>query len=344
MEENNRLLVEILKTCLKIDAQAYQLYNRVANACSDEKMKLFWNRLAKDERDHVEFWSRAQKLAERELIPNVFEDPAVILKKFEKLLEKVLLLVKDIGDYSDVLRILPVAYRLEFLMINPEFATMFHVFRTLEGVDSIEEEYDRHIADFIEGLKKYGENISEADMLGETLEVLWMDNRRLAKENTCDILTGLLNRRGFFNAVNPVAYLASRKKFKVSFLMIDIDHFKKINDTYGHHKGDEILKFISSIISSSIRKSDIIGRYGGEEFIIYADCKDPESIVSLCEKIRSNVEEKTGSTMSFSVTVSIGGASGFISSSVEQDIMKLIHDADLNLYKAKEEGRNRVVI
>ncbi|HBC89771.1 MAG TPA: hypothetical protein DCZ94_22765 [Lentisphaeria bacterium] len=343
MDDNNRLLVEILKNCLKLDSQAYLLYNKIGGCCSDENQRIFWNRLAEDEKDHVEFWSKAQKLAEKELLPNVFEDPAATLQKFEKLLQKVLYLIKGIKDYSNMSETLAIAYRLEFHMLSPEFATMFHIFRNLEGIDNIEDEYDRHIEGFIASLMKFGDKVPEAEMLGETLQTLWTDYKRLAKESACDLLTGLLNRRGFFNAVNPVVHLASRKKFKVVFLIADVDHFKNINDTHGHHRGDEVLKFIASIIESSLRESDIVGRHGGEEFIVYADCKDPDSINLLCEKIRKNVEEKTEAALGFKVTVSIGASSGFIGNSVEQEMMALIHRADQNLYKAKADGRNKIV-
>ena len=138
-------------------------------------------------------------------------------------------------------------------------------------------------------------------------------------------------------------HLAHRRKFKVAIMIADIDHFKKVNDTYGHQKEDELLKYIASIIDSTIRKSDIAGRYGGEEFIIYADCKDLAAGQIVAEKIRNNVERKTEDALGIKVTVSIGVASAFISGSIEKDVAALVCRADQNLYKAKAEGRNRIV-
>jgi len=339
---NNKELVEVLKYCLMLDAEAYRLYNKISDSCADEELRSFWSSMAEEEKEHVDFWRKAKELAEKDLLPNIFEDLEGTRNKFEKIHGKVQGLIKNIKDFSNMSEILSLAYRLEFYMLTPEFATMFHIFRTLEGVDSMEEKYNQHISEFTAGLMKYGESIPEAEILGETLQNLWMDNKRLAKESTVDLLSGLLNRRGFFNSVSPMAYLAARKKFKIAFLMIDIDDFKVMNDTYGHHKGDEVLKFVASIIEQSIRKSDVAGRYGGEEFIVYADCKDSSSMNTLCERIRKSIEEKTEAALGIKVTVSIGSASEFIGSKVEQDMMALIKKADQNLYKAKAAGKNRV--
>lgn len=343
MDEFNNKLTRILDICVRLDAQAFSLYSKIEKSCTDGVFKSFWAAMAAEEKEHVLFWKKAHQLAKRDLLPNVFEDPSATLEKFERLLAKSADLIKNVKDFSNPSETLTIAYRLEFYMLNPEFATMFHMFKTLAGVENMEDRYDQHINEFIQGLMRYGETIPDAELLGDTLQTLWRDNKRLAKENTVDLLTGILNRRGFFNAVTPMLHLAHRRTFKISIMIADIDHFKSVNDTYGHNRGDEVLKYVASVISSSIRKSDLAGRYGGEEFIIYADCRDLSSEQVVAEKIRKNVETKTEEALGFKVTVSIGVASAFISDSVEKEIMALVHKADQKLYMAKAEGRNRVV-
>ncbi|MFA6567971.1 MAG: diguanylate cyclase [Victivallales bacterium] len=343
MDEFNEELARILDICIRIDAQAFSLYSKIEKSCTDDVFKSFWKSMAEEEKEHVLFWKKAHQLAEKNLLPNVFEDPSATLKKFEKLLARTCELIKKVKDLSNPSEILTIAYRLEFYMLNPEFATMFHIFKTLDGVENMEERYNQHVNEFIQGLMKYGETIPDAELLGDTLQSLWTDNKRLARENTLDLLTGILNRRGFFNAVNPMLHLAHRRDVKVSIMIADIDYFKRVNDTYGHHRGDEVLRYVASIIDSTIRKSDVAGRYGGEEFIIYADCRDVGSEQVVAEKIRKNVEAKTEAALGIKVTVSIGVASAFISGSTEKDIMALVRKADQNLYRAKAEGRNRVL-
>ncbi len=343
MDESDKELAQILEICISLDGQAFSLYSKIEKACTDEAFKSFWKSMAEEEKGHVLFWKKAHGLAKRNLLPNVFEDSSATLEKFKKLLTKSCELIKNVKNLSDPSEVITIAYRLEFYMLNPEFATMFHIFKTLDGVQNMEDKYELHVNEFIQGLMKYGETIPDAELLGDTLQSLWKDNKRLASENTLDLLTGILNRRGFFNAAKPVLHLAHRRKLKVLIMIADIDHFKNVNDTYGHQKGDEVLRYVASIINSSLRKSDIAGRYGGEEFIIYADCGDLAAGKIVSEKIRNNIEMKTEAAMGIKVTVSIGMASSFISESVEKDMMTLVRKADQNLYKAKADGRNRVV-
>ena len=124
--------------------------------------------------------------------------------------------------------------------------------------------------------------------------------------------------------------------------MLDIDNFKQVNDTHGHPSGDEILKIIARSMRNNVRASDIVGRYGGEEFIILFSSIDKHSALQLAEKIRKNVESDTRSIVP--VTVSIGIATGELENQIEESMISLIKSADDALYEAKNLGKNRVVI
>jgi diguanylate cyclase (GGDEF)-like protein len=125
-------------------------------------------------------------------------------------------------------------------------------------------------------------------------------------------------------------------------MMIDIDHFKKINDIHGNLKGDEVLRSTAQIIKSGIRSSDIAGRYGGEEFLIYLSNVAPEYLFTIAEKVRKAVESQ--SSTGIPVTISIGASCGLIRENIESEVDGLIQKADIRLYAAKESGRNRVVV
>ena len=135
---------------------------------------------------------------------------------------------------------------------------------------------------------------------------------------------------------------AQRHNHLFSCLVIDIDHFKKYNDTYGHLAGDEVLRKLASVFTDSIRSSDYAARYGGEEFIIILPESGTEQGVEAAERIRHKVaEEKFGAKgESIKVTISVGVA--FYPENGE-DGESVIREADAALYKAKELGRNRVV-
>lgn len=170
----------------------------------------------------------------------------------------------------------------------------------------------------------------------------------LEQENITDPLTGLYNRRYLDQRMNEETGKAGRYRLPLSILMIDIDHFKKINDTYGHQVGDTVLNGIARVITGIARSTDIVARYGGEEILVIAPNTTLSSAAAFAERIRAAVEaaalipaEACGGYRALPVTVSIGVASpppGVI------DARALIRSADEALYRAKEGGRNRVVV
>jgi diguanylate cyclase (GGDEF)-like protein len=164
----------------------------------------------------------------------------------------------------------------------------------------------------------------------------------LEEQATTDGLTGLVNHRTFQERFSTMLGRAERHEFPVSLLLTDIDHFKKINDTYGHPTGDEVLRRVAAILKASARKIDIGARYGGEEFAIVLESTDREGARQLAERIRQEIEQQTfpSAKGNFKATLSIGVASYPDDAREKADI---IARADQALYAAKHGGRNRTV-
>jgi len=156
-----------------------------------------------------------------------------------------------------------------------------------------------------------------------------------------DFLTGAYNRRYFFDSGDSIYAKAKRKKTPLAVAMIDIDKFKNINDTYGHDVGDEAIKEIKTILDANLRSSDLMARFGGEEFCILLEDITIENTEILFEKIRKCFEDNVISTHGIEIkyTISTGICYG-LSDSLEE-MIKLSDEA---LYLAKESGRNRVEI
>ncbi|MDY0380970.1 MAG: GGDEF domain-containing protein [Candidatus Cloacimonadaceae bacterium] len=160
-----------------------------------------------------------------------------------------------------------------------------------------------------------------------------------------DTLTGLRNRRYMENNLLQIVALAFRHKASVSFAMMDIDFFKRVNDTYGHAAGDMILRELGKMLASAFRKSDIIIRYGGEEFLVVLFDIMPDKCLKMMEDLRREIEIRTFKYQrhKIKITISIGLACNVLYSASEYgDLLQSIKNADKALYVAKESGRNRV--
>ena len=158
---------------------------------------------------------------------------------------------------------------------------------------------------------------------------------------THDSLTGIANRDVILDALRRERSRQQRDGGSFGIVLLDVDHFKTVNDTYGHLSGDTVLQEVVRRVSSTVRSYDTVGRYGGEEFLIVAPSSGAEGVLRLSERIRLAIEEKSISTDAgeISVTVSLGLAVSSESSPL--DAKALLTTADEALYRAKAEGRNR---
>lgn len=163
---------------------------------------------------------------------------------------------------------------------------------------------------------------------------------------TTDTLTGLPNRRSFFARAQTEFTRSNRYDRPLSLVMIDVDHFKDVNDKYGHLAGDEALRHISEIMKSCIREADMVARYGGEEFVLILPETDPEGAHFIAERVRSEIEAsglQIDSTTELKLTVSLGIACMSRENRL-QDIDRLLQEADDAMYRAKAGGRNCVYV
>jgi diguanylate cyclase (GGDEF)-like protein len=162
-------------------------------------------------------------------------------------------------------------------------------------------------------------------------------NQRLATVAGEDGLTGLKNRRAFEEALVASHAFAIRQRMPLSLLMLDVDHFKQYNDTYGHMAGDEVLHTIGQLLRRGTRAHDVVARYGGEEFILVLPATDADSSVILGERLRSTIASHDWPLKC--VTASLG-ISTLIDS--KTDTLDLVRKADKALYHSKALGRNCV--
>lgn len=167
-------------------------------------------------------------------------------------------------------------------------------------------------------------------------------SKALHKLANTDSLTELANRRYTFSYGEDKLTIAKKEAKEFALIIFDVDHFKKVNDTYGHAGGDIALKTLSASASTYVRAQDILGRIGGEEFLLVLPNTPANKAIEIAERIREVIEQKTMqiNEHTLNITASFGVATF---TDKQQTFNDIYQDADLALYQAKEQGRNRVI-
>jgi len=232
---------------------------------------------------------------------------------------------RKIAVAYSLLVILPAC--ISIIMFNREEMPLFYLMITYIGFTLLQ---------LSRGSREYWSALENEAALAEK-------TRQLEDISKIDGLTGIYNRRHFNQILDLEWKRGSREKRLLTLIMLDIDHFKHINDTFGHLAGDDYLKSVAAILKGSFKRcTDVIARYGGEEFTVILENTDQKGALLLAERIRTQIEalRLTCSSTPVPLTMSLGIA---IYPGHSPDTAALIDKADQALYAAKEGGRNRVV-
>jgi diguanylate cyclase (GGDEF)-like protein len=336
-------LSAILDLCIDIDRTAADLYTSLSASAGNEALKGFWNKMAAEGQKHLDYWEQLKALAASNELPEAFEKPDQVILELQERADQIRALQAQWEQDQTVNSAFVIAYRLESYKLHPALRTMFQYFRPItDGKLPADKDLDEtNINAFVTALRKYGQSTPELELVGETLQRLWDQNKILSELALVDPLTSLLNRHGFFVMSQQMAYLSKRNHISIAILLVEVDSFKTINELHGPQKGDEILKAVGDTLKASLRRSDLIARYGGDEFIIMLPDTSEEGGVVVAQKLRSAVlDARPGGVM---VTVSIGVAEGIMKEDIDQEYPMLIRYAEGNLIVAKTNGKNQVV-
>ena len=214
----------------------------------------------------------------------------------------------------------------------------------IQDVTSLTEAIENHRLALTQAMLEMEERRkAEAELVKNAAELQRL-NRILKERSVRDGLTRLYNHRHFYKVLRRDFMLSVRNESDLCCLLLDIDHFKKVNDTYGHPCGDAILKDIANLIRRSLRKTDVAARYGGEEFVILLPQTNVNGASRLAEHIRALIESNLFhfGLSTIRLTVSIGIATRL--SHRPEKPQELLATADRALYRAKDGGRNRIAM
>jgi diguanylate cyclase (GGDEF)-like protein len=219
----------------------------------------------------------------------------------------------------------------------------------LDSLNTVVDQYETESRDKVNELRQAQQLVFFVILFTLLTEALFVFRpmvekiRRLGKQADRDYLTGLLNRRSFELLAEKTFSMAVRNKQVFSLITFDIDRFKIINDTYGHDVGDKAIQHISELIISGSRDSDIVSRFGGEEFVVMLPTTNRENANVVAEKIRKKIQNSpfTLNGLVIEMTVS-GGVSQYLRT--EKGWFASLKRSDKALYKAKKSGRNRTCL
>ena len=328
---------DILALCVELDTAAVETYERLAAACDDSEMSGLFAKMGKEEESHVEWWTDLLQAWESGLVPPVSDE--------QELLSSLQALAVDVrsavpSEYADlsVDQMLSVAAHMEFYMLDTAFAELLDQVLPSRHVD-VREAYTRHIMRLVEAIESRHDRTNLSHFLARALSRALRDQQRLSRLATQDPLTGLYNRRGFFSYVQHWVAYATRYAHPLSVLLVDVDRFKTINDRFGHPAGDEALKTVAAALRRGIRDSDIVGRYGGDEFAILAPETDRDDLEALMQRVLEAIRDTKLDPAGHGLTVSMGGS--FVSDGVPVTSEQMLAAADQALYEAKAKGRDR---
>jgi len=314
-------------------------YAALADACADEEVKLTFQRMGAEEISHVGWWTELLDAWQEGLVPDV-ADESSILGRLRELAEEIEMLMPS--DFSELStdQMLDLAAHLEFFMLDPVFGELLDLVNPGASTEH-HEAYSRHVMRLVSCIESRHSRTDLAHFLARVLARSFSDQQRLAALAMHDPLTGLYNRRGFYGYVRQWASWSTRYGHPLGVLLVDIDRFKSINDTFGHPRGDDALRAVSAALCQAVRTSDVVGRYGGDEFAILAPETDADELALLMNRI---VDTVSSAVFAFGdsdirLSVSVGGslARGALPITPEQ----LLAAADHSLYEAKEAGRDR---
>lgn len=338
--KKDELLPEIIKKCLDLDIKANYLYKTFSRADYMYGLKVFWKEMAEQEQEHVKFWEEMLDFAETMHLPMVFDKPFNIIKELDDIQQKSETLQEIAGETREISMAFVLAFKMEFALLHPAFNMLFQIYKNITGNPTPGDNYREHLQQFIDKLYDIGAMSPELEVLGEVIKRLWEENQQLYLYSDFDPLTEVYNRRGLLKVIEPLSNIARRNKYAIGMMMIDIDDFKKFNDTFGHLTGDDILKKVAGLIKNYIRKSDIVGRFGGEEFLVFLSQVKPDLIYRLANNLRKHISKEMKDK--YNLTVSIGVSTGEIGENWLSDLEKMIKQADTAMYNAKKTGKNRV--
>ncbi|MCE5190665.1 MAG: diguanylate cyclase [Actinomycetia bacterium] len=338
---------EILELCIEMDLLAQHAYRVMATHCDDADLAETFDKMSAEEGTRVGWWNDLLGAWENGLLPDIVSDTDALIERLRSLKAQLESVLPEKLEESSDHEMLATAARIEFFMIDPIFGQLIDLTEPARA-DRLHQAYSAHLQRLIEAIEHHYEEASLAVFLAGILNRTWQDNMTLAVYATRDPLTGIHNRRALDTHLRQWSAWSARYGRPLGVALVDIDLFKNLNDARGHTFGDQALCAVAEALKAAIRSSDLVVRYGGDEFAIIAPEAEPHEFATLLKRIVNTVRAidlRDAEGRRIPVSVSAGGAIAVDPpASAPRSPDRLLAAADQSLYSAKQAGRDRVGI
>lgn len=334
---------EILESCVRVDVLAKAAYEDMQRRCTDPAIADLCAVMAAEESAHIQWWTELLEAWDEGLLADVWAVPASAVQQLATTIEELEHFAASGDGPMDAEAVLTTAARIEFFALDPVFSELLDLAEP--GIARARHEaYEEHVSRLVTALEDAFSPDSLAGFLARILRRAELDNRALSQYATMDALTGLGNRRALAAQAGQWASWAARYGSPVTLIMVDVDHFKNVNDAWGHAVGDKVLIALAETIKGSLRSADLVARYGGDEFVVLAPELEPDDASIVAERLVTSIRAlrvDAGGGAYVTVTASVGVVTAFDPpNSAPRTLDVLLAAADRSMYEAKKAGRD----
>ena len=338
---DEKSVLKVIDLCAVLEERALGIYETLLGLAEDERLRDLWSTMVADEKEHRDYWLRLKELCADGGVPEVFDEP----RRYVDELQALMLRFDHIADHVKTEYRTPAVFvhtlRLEFLLLHPSFVILFNCLPREEDGMLPSRSYEQHLGRLLNAMMDFEALSPEMELLGEAIGQVYKKSEEGAARAVTDHLTGIHNKRGLYIAMKPLAYLARREREAAGVLIIEINGLKEINEAFGRKVGDRILRKVAEVVSLRLRASDVVGRFGGDDFLALLTRFDLRHFRLIGEEIATLAGEI--SVGEAKVAFSVGGACAVMGDDVEETLESLIRGADRALDEARKEGVGCVV-